>query len=188
MIGLMPISERTTKRRKMKNNLRSIVQLLTALIIGWTIGASGLSPVAADDVSPTPTSYPITQGEILSICIDKKTGAMRASLACKKTERATIISGQGEKGDKGDTGPQGIQGLQGLQGERGLTGATGSVTGLRTKTISTLSTGWGSSCTSGFSGPSLLNGNTSLSTWGSTISLSKSCTNLNESSVTVYVP
>lgn len=102
------------------------------------------------------------QGEIISVCINKKSGALRASERCAKGERLTVLGGvgpqgvqgepgsqgpQGPKGDtgpqgpKGDTGPQGPQGVQGVQGERGLTGATGatgatgSVSGLRKQTL-----------------------------------------------------
>jgi hypothetical protein len=75
---------------------------------------------------------------MLSVCINKKTGAIKASTKCTKDERKTVLGGvgpqgvQGEKGDKGDVGPVGPQGLQGErgltgpQGERGLTGATGA--------------------------------------------------------------
>jgi len=155
------------------------------------------------------------QGEVVSVCINKKTGAIRASDKCVKGERPTVLGGvgpqgpQGEKGEvgpqgvqgntgpqgpKGDTGPQGLQGIQGVQGERGptgATGATGQVTGLRTKSITVWEQlGFTSFCssTSGLS-LSLLNGTTSISTgWGGTLSLNKSCSTLWPSTVMVYAP
>ena len=74
-------------------------------------------------------------------------------------------------------------------GPTGMTGATGSVSGLRTRSISTMSTGFGSFCSSfGIGGPSLLNGNSSISVSGSFVTFNKNCTNLTESTVTVYAP
>lgn len=128
------------------------LRLVIALLIGIVIGAFGLQPVSADT----------TQGEILSVCIVKKTGVIRVASKCINTERATTLGGVGPRGEqgiqgvqgevgpqgpagpqgqKGDTGIQGPQGLQGPQGERGFTGATGAtgnVSGLRTTSISFL--------------------------------------------------
>ena len=128
------------------------LRLVIALLIGIVIGAFGLQPVSADT----------TQGEMLSVCIVKKTGAIRVASKCSSTERATTLGGVGPRGEqgiqgvqgevgpqgpvgpqgqKGDTGIQGPQGIQGLQGERGFTGATGAtgtVSGLRTTSISFL--------------------------------------------------
>ena len=103
-----------------------------------------------------------TTGEIIKVCIDTKTGAIRAATKCSKTERATVLGGvgpkgdqgqqgvqgevgpqgaigpQGPKGDQGDQGPQGLTGPQGPQGLQGFTGPAGSVSGLRTTSISFL--------------------------------------------------
>ena len=160
-----------------------------ALFAGILIGSLGIGIATADE---TPTPIPtVVQGEVISVCIDKKTGVIRASTSCKKTERATVLGGagaQGPKGEKGDTGATGAQGLPGLQGLPGATGATGSVSGLRTKSITVWEQSFiGGSC-GGFTGFSALNGNTSLSSYGSTISLNKSCSTLYPSSVTVYAP
>jgi hypothetical protein len=145
---------------------------------------------------------------MLNVCIDKKTGAMRASKKCNKTERSYELGGpgprgpkgdvgpQGPKGDvgpqgvKGDVGPQGLVGPQGNVGPQGLTGATGptgSVSGLRTRSLTVWEQYFGGSCSS-FLGFTALNGSTSLSTFGSTISLNKSCSTLYPSTVTVYAP
>ncbi len=160
-----------------------------ALFAGILIGSLGIGIATADE-TPTPTPT-VVQGEVISVCIDKKTGVIRASTSCKKTERATVLGGagaQGPKGEKGDTGATGAQGLPGLQGLPGATGATGSVSGLRTKSITVWEQSFiGGSC-GGFTGFSALNGNTSLSSYGSTISLNKSCSTLYPSSVTVYAP
>lgn len=180
---------------------------LGSLFLGFLIGTSTVGSANAEE-SITALNAP--QGELLKVCIDKKTGAIRASNNCKTTERAYVLGGpgprgpqgvkgdtgatgpqgnQGLKGDTGATGPQGIQGLQGIQGERGFvgaTGATGSVSGLRTKSITVWDQYYGSSCNSyGFS---VLNSNTNLSTFLGSISLNKYCSTLSPSSVTVYAP
>jgi hypothetical protein len=132
-----------------------------SLIIGILLGTLGFSPVSADSPSPSPTGT-VAVGEVLKVCIDLKSGVIRASAKCSKTERATTLGGVGPKGDtgiqgpkgaigdtgpqgaqglKGDTGPQGQQGLQGLtgaqgpQGFTGATGATGTVSGLKQQTL-----------------------------------------------------
>lgn len=192
---------------------RTAALVTGALFAGWLLGASGISPSQAEEV----TAAPVVQGEIIKVCINLKSGAIRAASKCdSKTERKTVLGGtgaqgpigpQGEKGDtgsqgiqgvKGDTGAQGTQGIQGIQGERGLqglqgftgaTGATGSVSGLRTKSITVWEQSYGSFCSS-FSGFSVLNGNTSLSqsSFNNSISLSKSCSTLTSSNISVYAP
>jgi hypothetical protein len=96
----------------------------------------------------------------------------------------------GEKGLQGEKGITGATGVQGPQGFTGATGAQGSMSGLRTRSLTYLSTGFSFGSCSSFSigGPSLLNGQTSLSTYGSSISLNKQCTNLSETTITVYAP
>lgn len=185
--------------------LKEVTRFLAVLIVGFIFG-SGLTPLHAEDPAPT--------GEILSVCINKKTGALRVANKCTTTERKTVLGGvgaKGEKGEKGDTGatgmtgetgamgpigatgPQGPQGERGLtgatgaQGPQGFTGATGSVASLRTRSITVWEQSFSSFCGSLF-GFSALNGNTSLSTFGSTISLNKSCSTLTSSNVTVYAP
>jgi hypothetical protein len=126
-----------------------------ALFTGILIGSLGFGIATAEETpSSTPTSSIETvQGEVISVCIDKKTGVMRASNACKKTERSTVLGGAGPKGEvgpKGDLGPAGIQGIKGdigsigiqglqgllgpigLQGIAGPTGPAGSLPALRT--------------------------------------------------------
>ena len=186
---------------------RELVVGLLAGFVGSVIGMSANTASVAEEVA---------QGEVLTVCINKKTGAIKVANKCSKEERKTTLSGvgpqgpQGEKGDKGDTGavgatgatgatgPQGATGLtgatgaQGPQGERGFTGATGAtgqVTGLRTRSITVWEQSYfGSSCNS-FLGFSVLNSGTSLSTgFGGTISLRQSCSTLYPSTVTVYAP
>ena len=117
--------------------IKEVTRLLAVLIVGFIFG-SGLTPLHAED--------PVPAGEILNVCINKKTGALRVANKCTTAERKTVLGGvgaRGEKGDKGDTGstgltgetgavgsqgvqgPAGTNGLNGAQGERGLTGATG---------------------------------------------------------------
>lgn len=123
---------------------------------------------------------------------------LESAPAIAKGEKGDV-GPQGPPGPKGETGPQGPQGPQGLvgptglQGERGFTGPTGpagSVTGLRTKTITVWEQSYSSGFCSSFSGFSVLNANTSLSTssFSGTPTLNKSCSTLISSSQTVYVP
>ncbi len=187
---------------------KELTRLITVLIIGFLFG-SGVSPLnAADPVAST--------GEILKVCINTKTGAIRVASKCTTAERKTVLGGVGATGEKGETGavgatgetgatgavgPQGAQGVQGIQGEKGATGATGaqgpqgftgatgatgSVASLRTKSITVWDQSYGSSC--GSYGFSALNGSTSLSTFLGSLSLNKYCSTLVSSSVTVYAP
>jgi hypothetical protein len=181
---------------------------ITTLILGFFLGALTFGSATAAD--PTPAAVPV-QGELLKVCIDKKSGLIRASSKCKPTEKAFVLGGpgaqgvQGEKGEVGAIGPQGIQGAigpQGIQGEKGIqgsqgiqglqgftgpTGATGTVSGLRTKSIQVWSKDIFGSCGTLF-GISMLSSDTSLRQSGNTISLSKSCVSMSSSNQTVYVP
>ena len=207
-------------------NKRELVVGLLAGFVGSVIGMSVNTASVAEEVA---------QGEVLTVCINKKTGAIKVANKCSKEERKTTLGGvgpqgvQGEKGDvgavgpvgpqgpkgdigplgeqgiqgvqgplgpqgpKGDIGSQGIQGpigLQGRQGDRGLTGltgATGYVSGLRTQSIEVWSRDIFGSCST-FFGFSALSGSTSLSQYGNTISLNKSCVSMSSRNVTVYVP
>ena len=185
---------------------KELSRLAAVLVVGFLFG-SGIQPLHAED--------PVTAtGEILKVCINSKTGVIRAASKCATGERKTVLGGvgatgpQGEKGDKGDvgatgptgntgaTGPQGPQGERGLtgatgpqgpQGFTGATGATGSIGSLRTKSITVWEQSYGSSCGS-ILGFSVLNSSTSLSSFGSSISLNKYCSTLYPSTVTVYAP
>ena len=187
-----------------------ITKVCTALFAGILIGSLGLGMATAEETpTPTSTAAPVPQGAVISVCIDKKTGVMRAASTCKKTERSYVLGGPGPVGPKGDVGPQGLVGPQGTQGVKGdvgpqglvgpqgvvgpqgmtgATGSTGSVSGLRSKSITVWEQSFGGGSCSGYLGFTALNGNTSLSSYGSTISLNKSCSTLYPSSVTVYVP
>ncbi len=187
--------------------LTEITRLLAVLIVGFIFG-SGLTPLHAED--------PVPAGEILSVCINKKTGAIRVANKCTTAERKTVLGGvgaRGEKGDKGDTGatgltgetgavgPQGATGLQGPQGERGLTGATGaqgpqgftgatgatgSVLGMSTKSLNFLSNSI-FGCPGYGTSVSVLT-DVSLSTFFGTTRITPSSTTLRGCSVTVYTP
>ena len=197
--------------------IKELTRLFAVLLVGFFFG-SGMSPLHAEN--------PVV-GEVLNVCINKKTGAIRVATKCSTTERKTVLGGmgaRGEKGDKGETGatgntgetgatgvqgPAGTNGMngavgeRGLQGERGLTGATGaqgsqgftgatgatgSLASLRTRSISYLQSGGFSGFCSSFGGTSFLNGNTSISVFGGSVSLNKSCSNLLETTMTVYAP
>jgi hypothetical protein len=204
-------------------------ELVVALLAGFVGSVIGIS------VNTASVAEEVTQGEVLNVCINKKTGAIKVAKKCSKEERKTTLGGvgpqgvQGEKGDigeigpvgaqgpKGDIGPKGEQGFQGIQGPVGLqgpkgdiglqgiqgpigvqgrqgdrgfigaTGPTGFVSGLRTQSIEVWSRDIFGSCSS-FFGFSALSANTSLSQFGSTISLNKSCISMSSRNVTVYVP
>jgi hypothetical protein len=145
--------------------LKELTRLLAVLIIGFMFG-SGVTPLHAED--------PVPAGEILRVCINKKSGALRVATKCTRAERKTVLGGVGAQGERGLTGATGSQGPQGVTG---ATGVTGSVASLRTRSITVWQQSFGSFCSS-FGGFSALNGNTSLSTFGSTISLNKSCSTL----------
>ena len=143
---------------------REIAVALLAGFVGSVIGMSVNTASVAEEVA---------QGEVLTVCINKKTGAIKVAKKCPKGERKTTLGGvgpqglQGEKGDTGDTGavgatgdigatgPQGATGAtgftgatgaQGLQGERGFTGATGatgSLSGIRRTNITFLTSDYG---------------------------------------------
>ena len=112
------------------------IRLILTFSFGVAVGSLGLGIASADETPAPVTTSVEPQGEVLSVCIDKKTGIMRASATCKKTERATTLGGIGPKGPKGDMGETGAQGVRGLTG---ATGATGSVSGLTLTSIDFLS-------------------------------------------------
>lgn len=182
--------------------LKEVTRFLAVLIVGYIFG-SGLTPLHAED--------PVPVGEILSVCINKKTGALRVANKCTTAERKTVLGGvgaRGEKGDKGDTGatgltgapgavgpqgsqgPAGTNGLNGVQGERGLTGATGATGSQGPQGIAGAT---------GATGPSGVSGLRTVKidfltgyyyNWcnGTGRSLSIGSTTLPACSVTVYVP
>lgn len=182
--------------------LKEVTRLLAVLIVGFIVG-SGLTPLHAENLVPA--------GEILNVCINKKTGALRVANKCTSAERKTVLGGvgaRGEKGDKGETGatgltgatgavgPQGAQGpagtngVNGAQGERGLTGATGATGSQGPQGIAGAT---------GATGPSGVSGLRTVKidfltgyyyNWcnGTGRSLSIGSTTLPACSVTVYVP
>lgn len=147
--------------------------VLIALVAGFMGSVIGIGMNTAS------IAEEVVQGEVLTVCINKKSGAIKVASKCTKEERKTTLGGvgpqgpRGEQGDKGETGavgatgatgpqgatgatgPAGPQGPQGPQGERGFTGATGAtgtLTGLRSTTIKFLSPyyfGW-EGCPRGF--------------------------------------
>ena len=138
------------------------ILMVLSLAVGIVLGGPNVGRAQAQD-AVVPTVQP---GDLLKVCIEKKTGVIRASSICKKTEKAYALGGpgpqgpQGESGDVGATGPQGSQGIQGQQGPQGpqgakgdigvqgaqglpgLTGPAGSISGLRRVTIDFLSGGY----------------------------------------------
>jgi hypothetical protein len=192
----------------MKNkSSQTPIVVVIALIVGWLLGTSGVIASRAEEVTPTP----VVQGEILNVCINKKTGVIRASSKCDtKAERKTVLGGVGPRGEvgpqgeqgvagpqgivgpKGDTGIQGIQGIQGEKGNQGdrgftgLTGATGSISGLSTKRLDFLSNGW-TGCP-GFGSSATVVTDVRLSTSFGGTTIRPTTTTLSGCSVTVYTP
>lgn len=115
---------------------RELVVGLLAGFVGSVIGMSVNTASVAEEVA---------QGEVLTVCINKKTGAIKVAKKCSKEERKTTLGGvgpqglQGDQGDvgavgpdgpqgpKGDIGPLGEQGIQGVQGPVGLQGPKGDI-------------------------------------------------------------
>lgn len=90
---------------------KKVLLPILTLLIGFILGINGTLPSNAETT--------VTQGEILKVCINLKTGIIRVSAKCDtKTERKTVLGG---------VGAQGIQGVQGEQGIKGDVGATGAV-------------------------------------------------------------
>jgi len=186
----------------------SIGIAVLSLVIGIGIGTSVNGPAQAEETITVPAA---PQGDLLKVCIDNKSGTIRAASKCKSGERAYVLGGPGPRGPqgvqgqtgltgpqgpKGDTGPKGDQGIQGAKGDQGIqgaqgftgaTGATGSVSGLRTKSIQVWQKDIFGSCSSLF-GIAMLSGDTSLSQYSNTISLNKRCVSMSTSNVTVYAP
>lgn len=108
------------------------------LVFGFLLGTSTVGTAVAVDSTPAAVT---AQGNSLKVCIDKKTGVIRASTSCKTIERAYVLGGtgpQGLQGSKGDKGDAGVQGNTGLQGVTGMNGVDGKVSQLKTKSISFL--------------------------------------------------
>lgn len=188
--------------------INEVLKITAVLLLGISIGSTGLGTATAEETPAPIATDEILQGDLLNVCIDKKTGAMRAVATCKKTERKYSLGGPGPRGPKGDLGPEGKQGVQGVQGVKGdigplgpqgtqgpqgqqgfqgSTGPTGSVSGLRSSTI----TVWEPSAflgSCGSFGYYALSSSTSLSQFGSSISLSKSCIHFTSRSVSIYAP
>ena len=153
-------------------------------LIGYLLGVTSGGAASAQD-SATVTSN--SAGDILRVCIDKKSGNMRVASPCKSTERPYVLGGPGPKGDQGI---QGIQGERGLQGERGPIGLTGTVNGLNVQSITVWekSLGMGTSCYRIPGVFTALDSDTDVSSILSYKGLSKTCTSLKSSSIKVYVP
>jgi hypothetical protein len=189
----------------MKTTTRANLHTISILSIGIMIGSFGFGNASADDTTTTTTTAPtIPAGEMIKVCINKKTGAIRAATKCTTSERSSSLGGpgpQGPKGDvgavgpiglvgpagpigpKGDVGPIGLQGVQGVAGPTGMTGATGSVSGLSSRRIDFLS-GPYSFCNGLGTSASVVSG-VSVGYAGS---LSVSKTTLQGCTLTVYTP
>ena len=68
------------------------------------------------------TSAPKT----ISGCVDKKSGILRVSNKCLKTETTLIWNQQGIQGETGPQGPSGLNGIDGKIGEQGPQGQQGN--------------------------------------------------------------
>ena len=163
---------------------RELVVGLLAGLVGSVMGMSVNTASVAEEVA---------QGEVLTVCINKKTGAIKVANKCSKEERKTTLGGVGPQGPQGEKGEKGDTGAVGATGSTGATGPAGVVTGLRTRSI----TVWENkqnllgSCPflSLSSELAILNNSTDLTNdriFGTR--LDKKCTILNGTTVTVYTP
>ena len=163
---------------------RELVVGLLAGFVGSVIGMSVNTASVAEEVA---------QGEVLTVCINKKTGAIKVANKCSKEERKTTLGGVGPQGPQGEKGDKGDTGAVGATGATGATGPAGVVTGLRTRSI----TVWENkqnlfgSCPflSLSSELAILNNSTDLTNdriFGAR--LDKKCTILSATSVNVYTP
>ena len=151
------------------------------LVIGFVLGINGTSPSNAETT--------VAQGEILKVCINLKTGAIRVSAKCDtKTERKTVLGGVGAQGIQGETGPEGPEGPEGPQGFTGATGATGSMVGLRTKKIDYLSANWFGCGGLGTSQTVVTDISVYTSSFTGKTTITPSKTDLSGCSLTVYTP
>lgn len=186
---------------------QTVIASALSLVVGFGMGAQSLGTAQAEETF-TATTAP--QGDLLKVCIDNKTGSIKASNKCKTGERAYVLGGPGPRGpqgvqgatgatgaqgSKGETGPKGDQGIQGVkgdqgsQGERGFTGATGatgSVSGLRTQSLNFLTGGY-TGCP-GYGNSLTVVTDVTLSTFLGTTRLSPTTKTVNGCSVTVYTP
>jgi hypothetical protein len=186
---------------------QTLVASVISLLLGFGLGAQSLGTAQAEE-TVTPTVAPT--GDRLKVCIDNKSGVIRAATKCKAGERAYVLGGPGPRGPqgvqgqtgltgsqgpKGDTGPKGDQGIQGakgdqgLQGERGFTGATGatgSVSGLRTQSLNFLTGGY-TGCP-GYGSSLTVVTDVTLSTFLGTTRLYPTTKTVSGCSVTVYTP
>ena len=162
-------------------------ELVVGLLAGFVGAAIGMS------LNTVSVAEEVTQGEVLTVCINKKTGAIKVSTKCTKEERKTTLGGVGPQGPQGEKGDKGDTGAVGATGATGATGPSGVVTGLRTRSI----TVWENkqnlfgSCPfiSLSSELSLLNNSSDLTSdriFGTR--LEKKCTILSGTTVTVYTP
>jgi hypothetical protein len=162
-------------------------ELVVGLLAGFVGAAIGMS------LNTVSVAEEVTQGEVLTVCINKKTGAIKVSTKCTKEERKTTLGGVGPQGPQGEKGDKGDTGAVGATGATGATGPSGVVTGLRTRSI----TVWENkqnlfgSCPfiSLSSELALLNNSSDLTSdriFGTR--LEKKCTILSGTTVTVYTP
>lgn len=61
-------------------------------------------------------AYAAPSGKTITVCVQKKSGALYKAKKCKKGASKLSWNEVGPQGPKGDTGVQGIQGIQGQQG------------------------------------------------------------------------
>jgi hypothetical protein len=116
---------------------RDLAVGLLAGFLGSVMGISSISVSVAEEV---------TQGEVLTVCINKKTGAIKVANRCSKEERKTVLGGvgpQGAQGEKGESGLTGATGAQGPQGPTGSKGLDGTISGLRRTNITFLTNDFG---------------------------------------------
>jgi len=101
------------------NRLLVILNSLLALILIMVIGAVNTSTAQARQATV------VASPKAIRACVAKKTGVLRISPKCKKTETALSWAIQGPQGKPGTAGAQGIPGTT---GDTGPAGAAATVT------------------------------------------------------------
>lgn len=176
-----------------KKPIAAILAMLVGFVAGNAFG--GGTGVLAEGDSPVPP-------QVVNICVEKKTGAMRLPPNGKCAKGKEILTPfaagpagpqgpagpAGPQGAVGPAGPQGLQGATGPQGNvgpmgpTGLTGPAGTVSGLRRRSISFYTGSFGG-CSLGQSVVT----NVNYYSW-SYNPISTTTTYLGCSTVDVYVP
>ncbi|HEY1853290.1 MAG TPA: hypothetical protein VGG40_01770 [Solirubrobacterales bacterium] len=88
------------------------------LVVG--LGAAALLVAAVGAYALASSS-----GDTITVCVNRKGGALYKAKKCAKTDRKLTWNTQGPQGAAGQPGPPGPRGEQGAQGQKGIQGPPG---------------------------------------------------------------